>query len=56
MHLRRKPKDKVIKIRCVENTYYRFRSIAALFRDYEETLNHLMDAYEKVKPRRGKIF
>jgi len=56
MHLKKKPKNKVIKIRCVEETFYRFREIASKFRDYEEALNVLMDSYKEMKRIRGKIF
>jgi len=49
MHLKKKPKNKVIKIRCV-------REIASRFRDYEEALNVLMDSYKEMKRIRGKIF
>jgi len=47
MYVRGRPKTKILKIRCSEETYIRFRKIAAEFKDYEEALNVLMDNYKE---------
>jgi len=56
MHLKKTQKDKIIKIRCRAETFYRFKEIAARYKDYEETLIVLMDTYSEMKRIKGKIF
>ena len=50
-------KDRVIFIRCSEETYRSWRVFTAKegFKDYEKALKALMDVYEWVKKRYGTV-